>query len=71
MEYKELQRKKTLLQQRKAAMPKELLAHMEQEFENQFTYDSLALSGSTLTREEIKAILADERQRENTEKETE
>ena len=52
-------------------MPKELLAHMEQEFENQFTYDSLALSGSTLTREEIKAILADERQRENTEKETE
>ena len=46
MDYKELQRKKTLLQQRKAAMPKELLAHMEQEFENQFTYDSLALSGS-------------------------
>ena len=71
MDYKELQRKKTLLQQRKAAMPKELLANMEQEFENQFTYDSLALSGSTLTREEIKAILADERQRENTEKETE
>lgn len=70
MDYEKLQRKKELLEQRKAAMPEKLLAQLEQEFEDQFTYDSLALSGSTLTREDIKEILAAERRKENTEKET-
>lgn len=71
MDYEKLRRKKALFHQQKAAIPEKLLAQMEQEFEDQFTYDSLALSGSTLTREEIKAILASGRQKENTEKETE
>ena len=71
MDYEKLQRKKELLEQRKIAMPEKLLAQLEQEFEDQFTYDSLALSGSTLTREDIREILAAERRKENTERETE
>lgn len=71
MDYEKLRRKKELFYQQKAAMPEQRLAQMEQEFEDQFTYDSLALSGGALTREEIKAILTAERRKENTEKETE
>lgn len=70
MDYEKLQRKKELLEQRKIAMPENLLVQLEQEFEDQFTYDSLALSGSTLTREDIREILAAER-RKNTEREIE
>ena len=70
MDYNELQRKKALLEQKQAAMPKEVLERMEQEFEDQFTYDSLALSGSTLSLEETKAILAALRRKESAEKET-
>ena len=70
MDYNELQRKKALLEQKQAAMPREVLERMEQEFEDQFTYDSLALSGSTLSLEETKAILAAMRRKESAEKET-
>lgn len=59
MDYEELERKK------------ERLAQMEQDFEDEFIYDSMALSGSTLTREEVKAVLAAVRRRESAEKETE
>ena len=70
MDYEKLQRKKALLEQKKAAVPSKLLEQMEQEFEDQFTHDSLALSGSTLTLEETKAILAAMRRKETAEKET-
>lgn len=59
MDYEELERKK------------ERLAQMEQDFEDEFIYDSMALSGSTLTREEVKAVLAAVRRKESAEKETE
>lgn len=71
MDYEELERKKTLLEQKKAAVPKERLEQMEQDFEDKFIYDSMALSGSTLTREEVKAVLAAVRRKETAEKETE
>ncbi|MEQ3170140.1 hypothetical protein AAA086_03545 [Dysosmobacter welbionis] len=64
MDYKELQRKKALYEKQKATMPAKLLERMEQEFEDQFTYDSLSLSGSSLTLEETKAILAAKRRKE-------
>lgn len=69
MDYEELERKKALLSQKRTDAPKELLAQMEQDFEDEFTYNSLALSGSSLTREEVKAILAVMRRKETAEKE--
>lgn len=71
MDYERLKHKKALFNQQKAVSPEKLTVQMEREFEEQFTYDSLALSGSALTREEVKTILAAGRQKENTEKETE
>lgn len=71
MNYEELERKKTLLEQKKTAVPKERLAQMEQDFEDEFIYDSMALSGSAMTREEVKAVLAAVRGKESAEKETE
>ncbi|MCQ5144480.1 hypothetical protein [Enterocloster bolteae] len=71
MDYEELERKKTLLEQKKAAVPKERMEQMEQDFEDEFIYNSMALSGSTLKREEVKAVLAAVRRKESAEKETE
>ena len=70
MDYERLQHKKELFDQKEDTISRELLEHMEQEFEDQFIYDSMALSGSTLTLEETKTILAEQRQKESSEKET-
>lgn len=71
MDYEELERKKTLLEQKKAVVSKEWLEQRERDFEDEFIYDSMTLSGSTLTREEVKAVLAAVRGKESAEKETE
>ena len=68
MDYERLQHKKELFDQKEETISRELLEHMEQEFEDQFIYDSMALSGSTLTLEETKTILAEQRQKESSEK---
>ena len=70
MDYERLQHKKELFDQKEETISRELLEHMEQEFEDQFIYDSMALSGSTLTLEETKTILAEQRQKESSEEET-
>lgn len=70
MEYEKILQKKTLLEQKKAATPKEVLAQMEQDFEDQFIFDSMALSGSSLTLEETKKVLAAARKGETSEKES-
>ena len=70
MDYERLQHKKELFDQKEETISRELLEHMEQEFEDQFIYDSMALSGSTLTLEETQTILAEQRQKESSEKET-
>lgn len=68
MNYQNLERKKVLQEQRKPAVPEERIERMEREFEEEFIFHSMALSGSTLTREEVKAVLAAMRQKEITEK---
>lgn len=70
MEYEKILQKKTLLEQKKAATPKEVLAQMERDFEAQFIFDSMALSGSSLTLEETKKVLAAARKGETSEKES-
>ena len=70
MEYEKILQKKTLLEQKKAAAPNEVLAQMEQDFEDQFIFDSMVLSGSTLTLEETKKVLAAARKGETSEKES-
>lgn len=65
-----MQYKKELFDQKEEIILRELLEYMEQEFEDQFIYDSMALSGSILTLEETKTILAEQRQKESSEKET-
>lgn len=69
MEYEKILEKQALLEQKKAAVPKEVLARMEQDFEAQFIFDSMALSGSSLTLEENKKVLAAARKGETSEKE--
>ena len=58
------------MEQKKAAATKEVLAQMEQDFEDQFIFDSMVLSGSTLTLEETKKVLAAARKGETSEKES-
>lgn len=70
MEYEKILQKKTLLEQKKAATPQEVLEQIEQDFEDQFIFDSMALSGSSLTLEETKKVLAAARKGETSEKET-
>lgn len=70
MEYEKILQKKTLLEQKKAAAPKKVLAQMERDFEDQFIFDSMALSGSSLTLEETKKVLAAARKEETSEKES-
>lgn len=70
MEYEKILQKKILLEQKKAATPQEVLEQIEQDFEDQFIFDSMALSGSSLTLEETKKVLAAARKGETSEKET-
>lgn len=69
MNYQDLERKKVLLEQLKPAVPEERIERMEQEFEEEFIFHSMALSGGTLTREEVKAVLAAMCEKETAEKE--
>lgn len=39
-------------------IPEEIRRKIEEDFEVDYTYDTLALSGSSLTRDEVRAILA-------------
>lgn len=70
MEYEKILKKQTLLEQKKAAALQEVLEQMEQDFEDQFIFDSMALSGSSLTLEETKKVLAAARKGETSEKES-
>lgn len=58
-----------MLEQLKPAVPEEWIEWMEREFEEEFIFHSMALSGSTMTREEVKAVLAAMHKKEITEKE--
>ena len=57
MEYKELEKKRDFMQQNKDALPDEVRAQMDLEFSIDYTYNSLALSGSSLTRDEVAWII--------------
>lgn len=43
---------------KKREIPEEIRRKIEEDFEVDYTYDTLALSGSSLTRDEVRAILA-------------
>ena len=57
MDYEELEKKRDFVQQNKGVFPDEVRAQMDLEFSINYTYNSLALSGSTLTRDEVAWIL--------------
>jgi|GEM_PF-6173658 len=57
MEYKELEKRRDFVQQNKGILPDEVRAQMDLEFSIDYTYNSLALSGSSLTRDEVAWIL--------------
>lgn len=50
--------KKKMDEVNKREIPEEVRRKMEEDFEVDYTYDTLALSGSSLTKEEVRAILA-------------
>ena len=56
MDYSNL--KKKMDEVNKREIPEEIRRKMEEEFEVEYTYDTLALSGSSLTKDEVRAILA-------------
>lgn len=56
MDYKRIQEKMDELKKRE--IPEDIRRKIEEDFEVDFTYDSLALSGSSLTKDEVRAILA-------------
>ena len=57
MEYEKLEKKRDFMQQNKDVLPEEVRAQMDLEFSIDYTYNSLALSGSSLTRDEVAWIL--------------
>ena len=61
MDYSNL--KKKMDEVNKREIPEEIRRKMEEEFEVEYTYDTLALSGSSLTKDEVRAILAALRKR--------
>ena len=56
MDYSNL--KKKMDEVNKREIPEEIRQKIEDDFEVEYTYDTLALSGSSLTKDEMKAILA-------------
>ena len=65
MNYSELLRKKALYEQGKDTLPKNTANSCMQAFELEYTHNSTAIEGNTLTLEEIKMILnLDEQQLE-------
>ena len=69
MDYDEIQKKKKQFDADRGSFPESRIEQMEREFELQFTYDSLALSGSSLTLEEVKTVLNEIERREKQKKE--
>lgn len=61
MDYSNL--KKKMDEVNKREIPKEIRQKIEDDFEVEYTYDTLALSGSSLTKDEVRAILAALRKR--------
>ncbi len=55
MDYSNL--KKKMDEVNKREIPEEIRRKTEEEFEVEYTYDTLALSGSSLTKDEVRAIL--------------
>lgn len=66
MDYDKIQKKKKQFDADRSSLPE---SRIEREFEIQFTYDSLALSGSSLTLEEVGTVLNEIEQREKQKKE--
>ncbi len=56
MDYDNL--KKMMDEVNKRKIPEEIRRKIEDDFEVEYTYDTLALSGSSLTKDEVRAILA-------------
>ena len=56
MDYDNL--KKMMEEVNKRKIPEEIRRKIEDDFEVEYTYDTLALSGSSLTKDEVRAILA-------------
>ncbi len=56
MDYSNL--KKKMDEVNKREIPEEIRQKIEDDFEVEYTYDTLALSGSSLTKDEVRAILA-------------
>ena len=50
--------KKKMDEVNKREIPEEIRQKIEDDFEVEYTYDTLALSGSSLTKDEVRAILA-------------
>ena len=50
--------KKKMNEVNKREIPEEIRRKVEEDFEVEYTYDTLALSGSSLTKDEVRAILA-------------
>ena len=55
--------KKMMDEGNKHKIPEEIRRKIEDDFEVEYTYDTLALSGSSLTKDEVRAILAALRKR--------
>ncbi len=55
MDYDNL--KKMMDEVNKREIPEEIRRKIEDDFEVEYTYDTLALSGSSLTKDEVRAIL--------------
>ena len=55
--------KKKMDEVNKREIPEEIRQKIEDDFEVEYTYDTLALSGSSLTKDEVRAILAALRKR--------
>ena len=55
--------KKKMDEVNKREIPEEIRQKIEDDFEVEYTYDTLALSGSSLTKDEVRAILAELRKR--------
>ena len=61
MDYDNL--KKMMDEVNKREIPEEIRRKIEDDFEVEYTYDTLALSGSSLTKDEVRAVLAALRKR--------
>ena len=55
--------KKKMDEVNKREIPEEIRQKIEDDFEVEYTYDTLALSGSSLTKDEVRAILSALRER--------